>query len=151
MSASVAECESEPLTPCAVIEKAPVGAVALAPTTNGTLAPAATLNMPEGFVAKPEGRPLSVSCTEPLKPFCGATETVMRELVACESDSEVGESEMAKSAGGESRDCTFEEELLPPQPAHTKRRKAKNAWSTACGDRRKEGSVQRARRRGKQD
>ena len=75
----------------------------------------------------------------------------MRELVACASDSEVGESEIAKSAEGESRDCTFDEELLPPQPAHTKRRKAKNAWNTECGDRRKKGSAQRARRRGKQD
>src|SRR5579859_3287918 len=143
VSASVTECDSEPLTPCAVIEKLPVGAVALAPTTNGTLAPTGMLNEPAGFVATPEGRPLSVSCTALLKPFCPATETVMTELVACESEREFGESDSVKSATGGGEVRRDEEEPAPLQPAHTKRTNVKKVRRRRCGNRPKDSSAAR--------
>jgi hypothetical protein len=80
--------------------KLPVAALVAAPKTTAVFAPDAMLNGLVGFDTTPFGRPASVIWTAPVKPFWAATETVSGGPVApCESDSELEESAIEKSAG----------------------------------------------------
>ena len=100
MSVRVAEWDSEPLLAWAVIMKLPVAALVEAPKTKTAFAPDVMLNGLAGFDATPFGRPARVTWTAPVKPFWPATETVSGGPVApCESDSELEESAIEKSAG----------------------------------------------------
>jgi hypothetical protein len=76
-----APCENAPLVPWAVIVNVPVAAFAAAPNTTDVLEPADTLNGLEGFEVTPPGSPPSVTCTVPLNPFRGLTDTLTGELV----------------------------------------------------------------------
>jgi hypothetical protein len=114
-SARVAEWETEPLLPWAVIVKLPVATLDDAPKTTAVLAPDAMLKGLEGFETTPLGTPDNVTWTVPVKPFCPTTETVMGAVVPpCARESEVDESVIAKSGDGGAGGCTFADEPLPP-------------------------------------
>ena len=98
-SERVAECNNEPLLPRAVIVKLPVAAVGVAPRTRGVFAPGATLSGPAGFDTTPVGRPVSVTCTAPAKPFWPLIEMLIELVAPCESESELDESVIEKSEG----------------------------------------------------
>src|ERR1700675_3096896 len=99
--ASVAEWDTEPLLPCAVIVKFPVAALDAAPKTRAVLVPDAMLNGLAGFETTPLGTPASVTWIVPVKSFWPATETVIGALVPpCETDREFEESVIAKSGEG---------------------------------------------------
>src|SRR5260370_4403490 len=115
MSVRVAEWDSEPLLAWAVIMKLPVAALVEAPKTKTAFAPDVMLNGLAGFDATPFGRPARVTWPAPVKPFWPATETVSGGPVApCESDSELEESAIEKSAGDGGGGCTVTESPLPP-------------------------------------
>jgi hypothetical protein len=117
----VAEWDTEPLLPWAVIVKFPVAAFDAAPKTTAVLVPDAMLNGLEGFETTPVGMPANVTWTAPVNPFWPAMETVMGALVPpCATDSELEESVIAKSGDGGAGGCTFADESLPPpHPAQT--------------------------------
>src|ERR1700676_817872 len=79
----LAECDKLPLLPCAITVKLPVAAVEEAPKITGVpAAPAAMLKGLAGFEVTPAGTPERLTCTVPINPFSGFTETVTAELVA---------------------------------------------------------------------
>lgn len=100
VSASVAECESEPLEPVAVTVKLPVAALRLAPSMIGMLPPTEPAKGLDGLEATPLGNPVKETCTAPLKPFCGLTVRETAEVdIPCDSASELTDSWSEKSGG----------------------------------------------------
>jgi len=90
-----------PLIPWAETVKFPVAAFAVAPKTTEVLAPAATLKGLAGFEATPEGSALRVTCTVPVNPLLGFTETLRAELVPpCWTETEFEERASVKSGTG---------------------------------------------------
>src|SRR5207244_4109941 len=110
----LAECDRFPLVPCAAAVALPVAEDESAPKITDWDAPAFTENGLAGFEVTPVGKPDSVTCTKPVKPFCAATVTLTAVLVVpCVSVRELGESVSEKSGCG-GGGCTF---APPPQPA----------------------------------
>src|SRR5258708_36240174 len=134
MSVRVAEWDSEPLLAWAVIMKLPVAALVEAPKTKTAFAPDVMLNGLAGFDATPFGRPARVTWTAPVKPFWPATETVSGGPVApCESDSELEESAIEKSAGERGRGLTIGcKPLARPHPAPRRAQRAKTLSGNPC-------------------
>ena len=81
--------------------KFPVAALDEAPKTTDALAPAATLNGLVGFEITPAGSPLKITCTLPVNPLFGLTETLTAELAPpCETETEFAERDREKSGAG---------------------------------------------------
>jgi hypothetical protein len=82
--------------------KFPVAAFAVAPKIIEVLAPAATLNGLGGFELTPAGSVPKVTCTVPVNPLLGFTETLRAELVPpCWTETEFEERASVKSGTGE--------------------------------------------------
>lgn len=87
--------------PVAIIVEFPVGAFGAAEKRTGALEPVATLKGLGGFEMTPAGNPESVTCTEPVKPLSGLTESITAELVdPCWRLTEFIENPMEKSGCG---------------------------------------------------
>src|SRR6266851_5353431 len=99
--ARFAEWESVPLVPWAETVKFPVAAFGAAPKTTEMLEPATTLKGLAGLEMTPVGRPVSVTCTLPVNPLTGFTETLSAELVLpCGTETELEERARVKSGTG---------------------------------------------------
>ena len=99
LSERFAECESEPLVPCAETENCPVEAVEVAPNTTAVFCPAEMEKGLVGLLVIPAGRLFKVTCTVPEKPFSAVTETERGELVPpCGKLTDVEENARLKSA-----------------------------------------------------
>jgi hypothetical protein len=99
-----------------------MGAFTAAPRTTGALLFAAKLKGLEGFVCTPFGKPLSVTWTGPVNPFCPFTDTLSAEFVVpCCRVMEFEEAVMEKSGteGGGGGDPLDPPAPPPPQPAQT--------------------------------
>lgn len=120
------ECDSDPLVPCAEIVKFPVVALDEAPKTTDVLASATMLNGLAGFEATPAGSPLRETCTFPVNPLLGFTETLTAELVPpCERETIFAERLSEKSGEGGGGGGVTEDP--PPQPvqAHASRKSSR--------------------------
>ncbi len=127
VKARFAEWESVPLVPCAEIVKFPVRAFTAAPKTTEVLEPTATLKGLAGFEVTPEGSALKVTCTLPVNPLTGFTETLRAELVPpCCTETELEERASLKSGTG-GGGCVKEDPA--PQPAHA----SANSRSSSIG------------------
>src|SRR5216683_3060866 len=109
--------------PCTVTLKFPVGALTAAPKTTGALVFAGTVKGLAGFDSTPAGKPPSVICTTPLKPFCPFTEILSAEVVApcmtvIELDERTMEKSWAEAGGGVSGRDEVSEDAPCPHPAH---------------------------------
>src|SRR6202049_945800 len=103
VSVTVVVCESEPLVPVMVsVVGPPVGVVAPAVMVRVELMPGVTEAGLKPNDA-PEGRPLTPSVTDPVKPLSAPTLTVYGTLLPGRTDALAGEAEIVKSGAGEPR------------------------------------------------
>src|SRR6202790_4698545 len=81
-----------------------------------------------GFDSTPLGKPARVTWTEPAKPFCPATETVMVVVVPCGRERALEEREIAKSGVGAGAGWAIagEPPPPPPHPAHARDSRGRN-------------------------
>ena len=116
--------------PCTEIVKFPSAALVEAPIITEVLAPAATLKGLAGLDVTPAGSAMSDTCTEPVKPFVGLTETLTAGLVApCVTEIEFDDRLRAKSAAGGGGGGP-DPEL--PQPAELHMARTRIASRTLC-------------------
>jgi hypothetical protein len=72
-----------------------------------------------GLEVTPAGRPVKVTCTEPVKPFRGLTESVTALLLMpCVTETDVAERLRTKSGEEGGGVCTIVLNEPPPQEAH---------------------------------
>lgn len=121
----LAGCESDPLTPVAIVVKVPVAAVAAAENNTEVLAPALTLNGLRGLEMTPAGKSVRVIWTVPLKPLSELTDKMTGELVApCSTFIELLENPIEKSGEGGGGGGIRLVEGPPPHPADARIRQA---------------------------
>lgn len=94
--------EREPLVPEARMVKFPVLALGAAEKRTGVLEPAAMLKGLAGLAITPEGKPVNVTWTVPVKLLSGAMDKMAGGLVpACWTATEFAENAIEKSGEGE--------------------------------------------------
>jgi len=93
--------EREPLVPEAIMVKFPVLALGVAEKRTGVLEPAAMLKGLAGLEMTPEGNPVNVTWTEPVKPLSGSMDKLTGGPVApCWTATELAENAIEKSGEG---------------------------------------------------
>jgi hypothetical protein len=94
--------EREPLVPEAMMVKFPVLALGAAEKRTGALEPAAMLKGLAGLEMTPEGKPVNVTWTVPVKPLSGSMDKLTGgPVAACWTATEFAENAIEKSGEGE--------------------------------------------------
>src|ERR1700692_91737 len=81
VSVSCAPCDSAPLVARTAIDAMPTGAIAGTVNASERVCPAVSTKGDDGETVTPCGTPCSVTVTESLKPFCGATDKTTGAVV----------------------------------------------------------------------
>jgi hypothetical protein len=115
------------------MEMLPVVALVAMPKITDTCAPAAMVNGLAGLVVTPDGIPVKVICTEPVKPFSGVTVTLTAGLDApCATETELGEKARRKSGAGGGWTTVVSP---PPHPKHVAARSSRTVERAQEGER----------------